>query len=128
MKLHDRFLLPSINVIQNSENQDFEEDKQTLDLYQWKLKDWAFHVSFLNIMLDVDNYSLKLDKPSDAREASFFKIEVIDSGCGITEQDIPHLFQKFSQVGFSTHNRLGSRLKLWLNKGFRKWNESLQYI
>ena len=59
-------------------------------------------------MLDVDNYSLKLDKPSDAREARFLKIEVVDSGCGIKEQDIPHPFQKFSQVGTSTHNRLGS--------------------
>ena len=51
-------------------------------------------------------------------ESGYLKIEVTDSGCGIKEEDIPKLFQKFGQVGTLDQKRLGTGLGLWILKDY----------
>ena len=47
----------------------------------------------------------------------YLKIEIIDTGCGITEVDLKKLFQKFSQVNSDASKRqIGSGLGLWISK------------
>ena len=46
----------------------------------------------------------------------FLKIQAIDSGCGICEEDKDKLFKKYIQVGSGESRRLGSGLGLWITK------------
>ena len=47
----------------------------------------------------------------------YLKIEIIDTGCGIPEEDLKKLFQKFSQVNSDASKRqIGSGLGLWISK------------
>ena len=65
--------------------------------------------------MDLNNFSLSLTN-QEVKAKGFLKIEIIDSGCGIAQDDISKLFQKFEQVGVSNHNRLGVGLGLWISK------------
>ena len=46
----------------------------------------------------------------------FLKVQAIDSGCGISEEDKNKLFQKFTQVGAEKNKVFGSGLGLWIIK------------
>ena len=46
----------------------------------------------------------------------FLKMQVIDSGCGISKEDKDKLFKKFAQVGSDHNKQLGSGLGLWITK------------
>jgi len=54
------------------------------------------------------------DKPDTIAEKGFLKIEVVDSGCGISESDIDKVFGKFSQVGDKSNRKFGCGLGLWI--------------
>jgi signal transduction histidine kinase/DNA-binding response OmpR family regulator len=44
------------------------------------------------------------------------KIEVIDTGCGMNDEDLQNLFKKFSQFGAATQRQIGSGLGLWITQ------------
>jgi signal transduction histidine kinase/DNA-binding response OmpR family regulator len=55
------------------------------------------------------------DPRSNQPKAGFLKIEIKDTGCGMTEETASHLFKKFSQVeNFAVHRQIGTGLGLWI--------------
>jgi signal transduction histidine kinase/DNA-binding response OmpR family regulator len=57
-----------------------------------------------------------IKKLSDA-DKGFLRIEVIDTGCGMSTTELQLLFQKFSQVGNNeAHHQLGTGLGLWITQ------------
>jgi len=57
------------------------------------------------------------DRWKHSEGEGYLKIEVIDTGCGIKEEDMEKLFQKFSQMNSEASQRqIGSGLGLWISK------------
>ena len=67
---------------------------------------------------DIGAQDISYASKSDQTKISsgYLKLEVIDSGSGITEDDLKNLFQKFGQVGESSKKKLGTGLGLWIVK------------
>jgi signal transduction histidine kinase/DNA-binding response OmpR family regulator len=56
-------------------------------------------------------------KMNSEPDIGFLKIEVRDTGCGMSKDSVNSLFQKFTQVGNNTsHHQLGSGLGLWISQ------------
>ena len=54
--------------------------------------------------------------PSHSREG-YIRLEIVDSGCGISEKDIQNVFSKFNQVnGVKSKRQIGTGLGLWITK------------
>jgi len=57
----------------------------------------------------------------------YLKIEVIDSGCGISKKELTNLFKRFSQIGSNSHKQLGTGLGLWISQNLcHKMNGDLK--
>ena len=66
------------------------------------------------IMLDITTTPL----PSGGPGAHMLRVSVIDTGCGIPENRLEHIFERFSQVdGSSTREHEGTGLGLAITKG-----------
>ena len=99
----------------------------------------AYRDSLINSRIDIDErvivnggntqrcYTQELMRDFKARSpqktsdslggTGFLKIEIIDTGRGVSEEDAKQLFQKFSQVNSDASQRqLGSGLGLWISK------------
>ena len=93
------------------------EDKHNVNINNMKPKTLQYTQLFSKYNIyDLNNFTLISDKSALYQEKGFLKIEIIDTGCGIKEDQLPNLFKKFNQVGVNTHNRLGSGLGLWIVK------------
>ena len=73
-------------------------------------------------MLDVDDLILPELSRDSSYAKGYLKIEMIDSGYGIKEENMHRLFKKFEQFGIERHKRLGAGLGLWLAN---KWCQKL---
>jgi signal transduction histidine kinase/CheY-like chemotaxis protein len=60
--------------------------------------------------------SMNLNETLAENEEGMLKIEIIDSGCGMTKAELKELFKKFTQVGEENERKLGSGLGLWISK------------
>jgi signal transduction histidine kinase len=62
------------------------------------------------------SFNDSIEKKEEAiMQDGYLKLEVIDTGIGISEEGLDKLFKKYSQIS-SEHNRLGSGLGLWITQ------------
>ena len=70
-----------------------------------------FTVCHVNGKSFLQNPSISLEN-----QKGILKITVRDTGCGISSENIPKLFQKFTQVGELSRRKLGTGLGLFISK------------
>ena len=91
---------------------------------QYRRNKWVKTLSKQKIFDKYYKFDLKKDIMLDEKDQhskdfkinkkGFLKIEIIDSGFGIDEEDFSKLFQKFVQVGDGSQKRLGKGIALWV--------------
>ncbi|MBN1117897.1 MAG: response regulator [Bacteroidales bacterium] len=64
---------------------------------------------------DIDNATLKHKEKINA-STRYVSIKVIDHGCGIPEEELPFIFDKFYQVKSTNKNKMGTGIGLALTK------------
>ena len=70
-----------------------------------------------NIQQTIHNYPSVVRTGREIKEKGFLKVEISDTGCGISEEDIPKLFQMFVQADRNIPGiHGGSGLGLWICK------------
>ena len=100
------------DVIMNKiRNYSSSSNYRTLTALRNKQKFYQVDTDTLNFPKSINNRNLI------AEENGFLKIEIKDSGWGMTKNDLTKLFQKFTQVGSNNEiKKLGSGLGLWITK------------
>ena len=73
-------------------------------------------------IFDIDDMLFPELSRDSSYSKGYLKIEMIDSGYGIKEENMHLLFKKFEQFGAEKHKRLGAGLGLWLAN---KWCQKL---
>ena len=89
----------------------------TID-FEGELEAFADSARMMQVLANLFSNAVKFTAPDGMirfrvrREEDFVRVEVIDDGIGIAEEDLPKLFQKFSQVGKNTPQAKGTGLGL----------------
>lgn len=83
-------------------------------------KDFAmlsFSSAYKNILTDDSEQEESVPNAPANAEAGILKISIIDSGCGIKQEYLSQIFQKFSQISIDTFKRqIGTGLGLFITK------------
>ena len=61
--------------------------------------------------------SIRFPTFTSREREGYIRLEIVDSGCGIAEEDMQHVFGKFNQVsGTDSKRQIGTGLGLWITK------------
>jgi signal transduction histidine kinase/CheY-like chemotaxis protein len=70
---------------------------------------------FPNVHHHLSNFEQPDDEPTKKSKEGFLKIEIKDTGCGMSNKDLERLFKRFAQVGtIAVHRQIGTGLGLWI--------------
>lgn len=63
------------------------------------------------------HFPISYFQPQHQSKEGYIRIEIVDTGCGMSSNQMQHLFNRFSQVSENTSQRqMGTGLGLWISK------------
>ena len=98
-------------------------DREKLHLSTGRQKKFIYDSQFYQLTLSKWNWNREEVLPSNSKKETkgILKIQVWDTGCGMTEEDQALLFQKFSQTNkIAGQRKVGTGLGLWICRELSK--------